>query len=218
MWDRLSRWAPLTSLLFAVLTVVAIFTSSESPGAKEPPAKIIAYYATHRSEVKASSLLFALAFLILVLFAASLRSYFRRTPAAEGASALVLAGAVLIAAGALISSGVEFGLANEIRYLGPETVKTLSFISEEVAFLPVIGGAFLLAIGSGLAILRGERLPKWLGWVAIVLGIAALVPPASFPSLLGFAVWSVIVSILIYMRTGAAERPDADASPMAAGG
>jgi len=37
-----------------------------------------------------------------------------------------------------------------------------------------------------------------------VLGIAALIPPASFPSLLGFAIWSTIVSILIYRRTGPA--------------
>jgi hypothetical protein len=209
MSGRLSRLAPLTGVLFAVLAVVAILTGGESPGTKEPPAKIVAYYATHRSEVKTSALLFALAFLILVLFAGSLRSYLRRTPAAEGLSALVLAGAVLIAAGALISSGVEFGLANEIHHLGPEAVQTLNFITEEVAFLPVIGGAFLLAIASGLAILRGAPLPKWLGWVAVVLGIAALIPPASFPSLLGFAIWSAIVSILIYLRTG----PTTSASP-----
>jgi hypothetical protein len=214
MSDRLSRFAPLTGVLFAVLAVVAIVTGGESPGTDEPPAKIVAYYVTHRSEVKTSALLFALAFLILVLFAASLRSYLRRTPAAEGLSALVLAGAVLIAAGALISSGVEFGLANEIHHLGPEAVQTLNFITEEVAFLPVVGGAFLLAFASGLAILRGARLPKWLGWVAIVLGIAALVPPAAFPSLLGFAIWSAIVSILIYRRTG----PDVSALPADAHG
>jgi hypothetical protein len=218
MSDRLSRLAPLAGVLFAVLAVVGIFTGGETPAAKDPPAKIVAYYATHESEVKTSALLFALAFLVLVLFAASLRSYLRRTPAAEGPSALVLAGSVLIAAGALISSGVEFGLANEIHHLEPQSVQTLDFITEEVAFLPVIGGAFLLALGSGLAILRGARLPKWLGWVAIVLGIAVLIPPASFPSLLGFAIWSTIVSILMYRRIGGAQKPDADASVVAGAG
>jgi hypothetical protein len=218
MLDRLSRFAPLTGVLFAVLAVVAVVTGSESPGTNEPPAKIVAYYATHESEVKTSAVLFGLAFLILVLFAASLRSYLRRTPAAEGLSALVLAGAVLIAAGTLIGSGIEFGLAKEIHHLGPEAVQTLNFISEEVPFLPVVGGAFLLATGSGLAILRGAPLPKWLGWVAIVLGIAALIPPASFPSLFGFAIWSAIVSILMYRRLGAAQKPDGDVPVVPAGG
>jgi hypothetical protein len=87
-----------------------------------------------------------------------------------------------------------------------------------VAFLPLIGGAFLFGIGSGLAILRGARLPKWLGWVVIVLGIAALIPPASFPALVGFAIWSVIVSILMYVRIGGAQKPEADAPMVATAG
>jgi hypothetical protein len=218
MPDRLSRLAPLTGILFTVLVVAGIVTGGESPDTKEPAAKIVAYYASHEYEVKTSSVLFALAFLALVLFAASLRSYFRRTPAAEGLGALVLAGAVLSAAGALIGSAVEIGVAGEIHNLEPQSVKTLNFFAEEVAFLPIIGGAFLLALASGLAILRGARLPKWLGWVAIVLGIAALIPPSSFPALLGFAIWSVVVSILIYRRTGGAQKPGADTPVVAAAG
>lgn len=212
MSDRWGRLASLTGVLFAVLVVVAIFTSSESPAAKEPAEKIVSYYVKHHSDVKASSLLFALAFLVLVLFAGALRSYLRRAPRAEGPSAMVVPATVLIAAGALTASGVEFGLTNEIHHLGPEAVKTLDFLTEEVAFLPIIGGAFLFAVCSGIAILRGAALPRWLGWVAIVLGIAALIPPASFPSLIGFAIWSLIVSILMYRR-GAPVRPSEASHP-----
>jgi hypothetical protein len=212
--DRVTRLAPLTGVIFAVLVVVAIVAGGESPGTNEPTAKIVSYYTKESSQVKTSAVLFSLAFLFVVLFAAALRSYLRRTPAAEGLSALVLAGAVLMAAGVLLGTGVEIGLANEIKHLGPESVKTLNFIDEEMAFVPVIGGAFLFAMGSGLAILRGARLPRWLGWVAVVLAIAALIPPASFPALLGFAIWSVIVSILMYRRTG----PDASAAGLDASG
>jgi hypothetical protein len=202
MSDRWGRIAPLTGVLFGVLVVAGIFVGGESPGTDKPASRIVAYYERHSSEVKVSALLFALAFLVLIAFAATLRSYFRRSPAAEGASALVLAGSVLIGAGALAASGVEFGLAKEIHHLGPEAVKTLNFITEEGAFLPIIGGAALFAFASGAAILRGASLPRWLGWVAIVLGIAALIPPSSFPSLLGFALWSLIVSVLVYRRSG----------------
>jgi hypothetical protein len=105
---------------------------------------------------------------------------------------------------------VEYGLAHKLNGLTPDTAQTLNFLSTEL-FLPVIGGAFLFATASGLAILRGARLPNWLGWVAIVLGIAALIPPASFPALLGFVIWSVIVSVLIYRRIG----PAASVAPAA---
>jgi hypothetical protein len=141
---------------------------------------------------------------ILVLFAGSLRSYLRRTAAAEGLAAIVLAGAVLMAAGALITTAAEYGLAHNLSGLTPATAQTMNLISNEL-FLPLIGGAFLFAVAAGLAILRGARLPNWLGWVAIVLGIAALIPPAAFPGLIGFVIWSIVVSILMYRRTG----PDA---------
>jgi hypothetical protein len=176
------------------------------PELLQPASKLVAYYETHSSEVKASSVLFALAFLA---FGAVLRSYARRSAATDGVSVLIVAGAVLTAAGSLTASGIEFGLAKEIHHLGPEAVKTLAFMGEEAAFLPIIGGAFIFAVGAGLAILRGAPLPRWLGWVAIVLGVLALIPPTSFPSLIGFAIWSVIVSVLVYKRTA----PDALAAP-----
>jgi hypothetical protein len=211
MSDRSSRLAPLTGAVFAVLIVVAIVTGGETPESSASPAKVIAYYTTHGSEVETSSLLFGVAFLFLVLFAGALRSYLRKTPAAEGLSALVLAGGVLMAVGALLGSGIEYGLARQLKHLGPQSAQTLSFLSEEL-FLPVVVGALILAVSSGLAILRGARLPNWLGWVAIVLGIVAVIPPASFPALLGFVIWSVVVSILMYLRTGPAASPTADGS------
>jgi hypothetical protein len=203
MSDRLSRLAPLMGVLFAAVIVVGIFVGGETPDGNASPAKVISYYGNHGSDIETSAVVFVFAFLFLVLFAGSLRSYLRRTAAAEGLSALVLAGAVLMAAGAIMGSAVEFGLAEHLRHLTPATAQTMNLLSNEL-FLPVLVGAFLFAVPSGLAILRGARLPKWLGWVAIVLGIAALIPPASFPALLGFVIWSVIVSILMYLRSGPA--------------
>lgn len=208
MPDRSDRLAPLTGVLFAVLVIAGVFTSGEeTPKATASVARVFAFYTKNRSEVEASSILFALGFLVLVLFAGALRSYLRRTGAADGLGALVLAGGILMAGGALTGTGLEYGIAHNLHHLSPQAAQTLNFISQEL-FLPVLAGAFVLAICGGLAILRGAALPKWLGWVAIVLGIAALIPPASFPALLGFVLWSIVVSILMYLRTG----PQADAS------
>jgi hypothetical protein len=215
MTDRWSRLAPLTGVLFAVLAVGAVFTSGEeTPKASASAAKVVAFYAKNRSEVETSGILFAIAFLVLVLFAGALRSYLRRTPGAEGLSALVLAGGIMMTAGALTGTGVEYGIAHNLQHLSPAAAQTLNFLSQEL-FLPVLAGAFVLAICSGLAILRGAALPKWLGCVAIVLGIAAIIPPASFPALLGFVIWSLVVSILMYLRTGAPAGTSAATPPAA---
>jgi hypothetical protein len=213
MSERMSRLAPLTGVLFAVLAVVAVFSNtSETPEPSASTAKVVSFFTEHRSSVETSDILFALAFLVLVLFAGTLRSYLRRTDAAEGLSALVLAGAVLMAAGALGGSGLEYGLAHNLHDLSPETAKTVNFLSREL-FLPVLAGGFVFGVCSGLAIMRGAALPKWLGWAAIVIGIAVLIPPAGEFALLAFVVWSVIVASLMYARSG--QPASASSSPVA---
>jgi hypothetical protein len=202
MSDQWKRWAPLTGVLFAVLIVVAIVTSNgETPKPSASPTTVVLYYASHRSEIETSGILFAIAFLVLVLFAGALRSYLR--PAAEGLGALVLAGSVLMAVGALAGGGLEYGLAHNLHDLTPEMAKTLNFVSDEL-FLPLLAGAFIFGVCSGIAILRGARLPNWLGVVAIVIGIVALVPPAGMGALFAFVIWTLVVAVLMYVRLGQA--------------
>jgi hypothetical protein len=68
----------------------------------------------------------------------------------------------------------------------------------------------------GLAILRGADLPNWLGWVAVLLGIAAIVPPASFIALGVLVIWSLVVTILMYRRSGEPAAANAVPAPQLA--
>jgi hypothetical protein len=216
MEDRWARLAPLTGVVFALVVIVAFATSSgETPKADASTAKVISYFTAHRSTIETSAVLFMVAFLVLLLFAASLRSYLRRTNGAEGLGALALAGAGLMTVGALITGGVEYALAHQLHRLGPESIHTLNVLDNELA-IPIVAGAFVFGLASGLAIIRGAELPTWLGWVAIVLGVIAFTP-AGLASLLGFVVWSCVVAILMYLRS-APDRPvalatDAPATP-----
>ena len=117
-----------------------------------------------------------------------------------------------MAVGALTVTGIEYGLAHHLRDLSPASAQTLSFLSNEL-FLVVIVGGFLFALPSGLAILRGAELPKWLGWVGVVLGVLFVIPPAIFVAMLGTLVWTVIVSVLVYLRSAPATTPPAAAAP-----
>lgn len=202
MSNRLSRLVPLSGVLFAVLGVAAAMSGGETPEANASAAKVIAYYTSHRSEIETSSILFALTFLAGVLFAASLRSYLRRTAAAEGAAAIVPVGAAIMLVGAVLGGGIEHGLAHNISHLSPAAAQAVNVIDNEI-FFPLLVGVCVFSLASGVAILRGADLPKWLGWVAIVMGIAAVIPPAFFPMVILLVLWSIVVSILMYRRTGA---------------
>jgi hypothetical protein len=198
MTDRWSQRAPLTGVLFAMLVAASVVAnSSYTPKTSASAAKVVSFYTEHHSAVETSGILIAFAYLVLVLYAGALRAYLRRT--AESLGTLVLAGGILMAAGGLLCAGIEYGLAYNLHNLSPEAAKTLNFISTEL-FLPVQAGEFVFGVCGGLAILRGAALPKWLGWVAIVIGVVVLIPSASFYALLAVAIWSVVVSILVYRR------------------
>ena len=74
----------------------------------------------------------------------------------------------------------------------------------------------VFGIAAGLAILRGGRLPRWLGWVAIGMAVVVVTPAESL-SFLALVVWMVIVSILIWMR-GGRPRPEPAASAATSSG
>ena len=75
-------------------------------------------------------------------------------------------------------------------------------------FLPILFGIVLLLIGAGLSVVRFGGLPKWLGWVAIVLAVAGATP-IGFVAFLGGALWVLIVSILLSVRARGASAPPA---------
>ena len=77
-------------------------------------------------------------------------------------------------------------------------------------FLPILFGIVLLLIGAGLSVVRFGGLPKWLGWVAIVLAVAGATP-IGFVAFLGGALWVLIVSILLAVRARGASAPPAAA-------
>lgn len=217
MSDRWGRRAPLVGLLFLVLIVIAIVGSGESPEASATPAQVVAYYTRQSSNVKTFDIVFIFAFLAFVLFGAALRAYLRRTARAEAAASLALAGSVLLSAGVVIGTSVELGLAENISHLTPSAAQALNLITDEI-FVVALAGAFLFGLGSGIAILRGAALPKWLGWVAIVIGVAAVIPPVSVVALLALVLWTAVVSVLAYLRDGSgrgapAARPGAEDDP-----
>jgi hypothetical protein len=81
-------------------------------------------------------------------------------------------------------------------------------------FFPVVMGACAFGIAAGLAILRGARLPKWSGWVILVLGVASPTPAAEI-ALYGLVIWVAMVSILIFLRSAPADASSSGDAPSA---
>jgi hypothetical protein len=205
MTNRLNRLAPFTGVLFAALALVGFFAGPSTPNSDASGAAVIAYYVKHRSAQKATDIVLTLAFVLFVFFAGSLRAYLRRTPRAEPLSTLALAGAAMTATGFMLFTGIEFSLADIPTKLTPSAAQALNLLDNDF-FFPTIAGMCVFGIASGLAITRAAPLPKWLGSVAIVIGVVSLTP-AFLPAIVALLIWTVATSTLIYLRTG----PDSQA-------
>ena len=75
----------------------------------------------------------------------------------------------------------------------------------------LLAGIVVLMFASAICTLRFGALPKWLGWVALVIAIVS-VTPAGFIGFLASFIWLLVVSIVLFLREGQAATP---ASPAA---
>jgi hypothetical protein len=138
--------------------------------------------------------------------------------AAEGPPARLAntawAGAILIAVGVTLLSGLTFAAADSVDDVSPEVTHTLSVLQADL-FFPVAVGTAVFLLATGLAIVRSGALPAWLGWAALVFGVAALTPtPAAFLAVILMLIWIAVVSVMLFMRA-ASPPPAGPVAPQA---
>jgi hypothetical protein len=211
MNDRWSRRVPLIGLLFAGCLIATIALSWNTPDDKASGAKVISYYHSHRGQEMTANILGVYAVAFWLFFAGAIRSYLRRSGASERVTTTGYAGAILFGVGGALLSAVGFALANEINRIDPSGAHTLN-LAQQGLFFPAAAGQFVFGISAAVAIRQSRALPAWLAWVALAFGIVAITPIGFFGTFV-MVVWSIVVSVLIYQRSGvldesgAAQRP-----------
>ena len=112
--------------------------------------------------------------------------------------------------GLLVDATITLTLLEEADDLDPVAIQTLNALFNN-DYIPMAGGIAILALSAGLLIVRTGVLPKWLGWIALLLFVVGFTP-IGFASAIGMALWVAIVSVLLFIRGG----KDAPAAPAAA--
>jgi hypothetical protein len=188
----LSKWAPASGVLAAALVAIAFFAGPNSPGDNATGAQVIAWYQSHHTSDFVFDIIGGLAVLFLVLFAVALPRQVRTGDrwVAYGA----LAAAVFGGVGFLTSVGFDAVLAQDHNHLTIASAQTLSLLQNDF-FLPILIGFALFGILTGLAVVVGRILPKWMGWVAFAFGLGCLAGPIGFFALLATMVWILVAGI-----------------------
>ncbi len=166
-WERL---APLTGVV-AVAIIIAVFSiGGSTPDEHDSASKVWAYYSRHHDKQIALAFILAIALPFLVFFASTLRHELRRAGGTGQLSTAAFGGGVLAAAGFGLLSTVHIALSSAGERVATQaTVQTLNVLDNN-DFVPAVAGVALLVLAAGLSVVRHGGLPRWLGWVAIVLG------------------------------------------------
>ena len=209
--ERSSReWlVPLTGVATIVIAIVSSIISGEPPSADDSSRReIVDYYVDNKDEVELGAALSVAALTLFVFFGAYLRKVLAAAGAGDGPLPLIaFTGTVVFGVGIAIDNTILFALAEGADDIDPTAVQALQALWDN-DFLPILFGIVLLLIGAGLSVVRYGGLPKWLGWVAIVLAVAGATP-IGFVAFIGGALWVLIVSVLLAVRARGASAPPA---------
>lgn len=198
-WERL---APLTGIV-AVAIIVAVFAiGGSTPDEHDSATKVQDFYSKHHDKHSLLAFILAISIPFLVFFASSLRNDLRRAGGTGQLANAAFGGGVLAAAGFGLLASVHLALtvaAENANTIG--TTQTLNVLDSS-DFILAVAGVGLLVLAAGAAVVRHGGLPRWLGWVGIVLGIVTFTPAGFFAFLAG-GIWIVIASVLLTQARGA---------------
>lgn len=195
--STLERLAPLTGIVFVALLVISFIVGGDSPDADDSTEEVVAFWTEEESAQIASAIIGAWAAVFLVWFGGTVAAAVRRAEGEPGRLAsIAFGGFLLIALGGLSFSAFQFAAAETAGDVPDEVTQTLSVLFSDF-FFPLAAGTLLALLSVGVATLRHGVLPRWLGYAAIVIAIAALTPVGFF-AFLAAGVWVLIVSIVLY--------------------
>jgi hypothetical protein len=183
-----------------VILVTVIGIARDAPTSEASGAELATFYEENRIAQFVGIFVFATAAPLLVLFSASLAT--RLGPAGSGLGvwgAIIVAGAVLTAGGILLTATLQLALVDgadqplsgaALEGVNADGNATRGFVNTGVA---------AMTLGVAGALLAGRE-RRALGFVALVLGIALLVPWADFVALLITLAWIAVVGVLLARR------------------
>jgi hypothetical protein len=206
--SRWERFAPLTGVLFVLLTIAGIVaTWSDSPEDFPAPVdEIVTYYTDSTNAIMAGSWLGLVGGFFLIWFGGSVRARLRDA-GEERLGTTAFGGAVAAATvGFMVDAANLMGAlrADEDGKIDPATATAVYDLGNGLvgSALPVAIAVF--AGATSVAALRTGALPRWLGIFGAIVTVGLLILPIAF-WFTGLAlIWALVTSIVLYTRQPAA--------------
>ncbi len=207
--SKWERYSALGGVAFAVLIAVAGFLPGSPPKTTDSAAKIARFFTDHGDAIRWSAYLGGLGTITALWWSGAVWRLLRRAEGGIPRLAVVALGGIVFAAVMATLGGVIAAVVVQDRVFGSQTTKFFYVAFNNITAATGFGiAAFLTAFAA--VIIRSGVLPRVLGWLggidalAFVVGSAAVASNrdvffvVSFVAFIGFLLWVLVVSVLMY--------------------
>jgi hypothetical protein len=205
MLARWQRIEPLAGVVFVVLAVIAVVTAAGEDFLADP-SEVADYYVDNSDRVIAAGIIGGIAIFAFFWFVGAVRNRLRVRETPEGGlPALAFGGGIAAATLVLLANAATMAgafRAEDDGRIEPAVAAALNDVSSLIIGIaaPIALAVFVAA--TGIVSIATGVLPRWLGWLSLLLALGFLIPFISFIFWLPFGVWVLAVSVLLYLRPG----------------
>jgi hypothetical protein len=199
---EIQRLRPFSGIAFVALVAIAIVgVAGETPGTDASGSQLSSFYGdSWRQFIGAFVLAASTPF--LVVFGASIASAETRERSVWGL--VLIAGTAVTATIVLVQAFLHLALTDGadqgVSESALEAVNTLA----NSTWIAVFAALGLTMLGAAGCLIPSAGAHRWLGWTALVLGIALFVPAADFFAALLAAIWIIVASVMLARGPGQA--------------
>ena len=191
------RWMYLAGPLFTLLVVLLVLVQGSPPGEKDSVKEVVAHFTDKEARTFVSVFLSGPAVAALLVFVSRLRAGI--DDRARAARSLAVAGGGVYGTAILVSTSVLLATNVSANNDMGDVARTLNVLSASL-WIPGVIGIGVMLLGAGLAVLRTGILPRWLGWVATVVGVVSFLGPGGFAGFLVGPLWIGVAGVMLYLR------------------
>ena len=200
IWDRLSA---LGGVLFVFFFIVGMLLPGSPPTVDDSAEDVVAFFADNRGPILTGTLLVGLGVLAMLWFVSSLVEAMRRVDEGRLANVAQMVFVLTFAVGtvsALAKAALAYSVVGLIQ---PDEVRALFHLTLVLDTMgSLVFAAFALAIAG--AAMRTTFLPRWWGFVSLVMGLIAILGATAwsrdgFWSPTGGIVWITNIAFVLYV-------------------
>jgi hypothetical protein len=183
-----------------LLLVAVVGLGGDTPESKASAADVATFYRDQATRQFIAAFVLAATAPFIVFFASSFAS--RQWPDdhhhASVWQRVLVAGSAVVAAACVVAALLHFALADGAdQNVSPTALQALNVLDAN-AWVPFNAALGVMMLGAAGLLLTGSLLPRWLGWLALLLGVALFVLYADFIALIISLLWILVVSVMLY--------------------